>query len=175
MGIVFEGLYWVTLIWETTISSCCTKSCCTLRVQVPNNHILPQNMYYKQYYPKPKYSVIGYMGSLRYNILYDLKNQGPTVSSGSQRTFVSTNSSAILSVPLFSKQARAFLQEPYRQYEVHNYNLSLKLKPCKTNTWGRSRARRRRFFRGFDYVPGTVLDKGTDDQFQGFVHTTPPK
>ena len=33
----------------------------TLRVQVPNNHILTQNLYYNYYYPKPKYPNIGYM------------------------------------------------------------------------------------------------------------------
>ena len=36
----------------------------TLRVQVPNNHILPQNLYYNYYYPKPKYLIIGYMDPL---------------------------------------------------------------------------------------------------------------
>ena len=34
--------------------------CVTLRVQVPNNHILTQNLYYNFYYPK--YLNIGYMG-----------------------------------------------------------------------------------------------------------------
>ena len=33
----------------------------TLRVQVPNNCILPQNLYYNSYYPNPKYLVIGYL------------------------------------------------------------------------------------------------------------------
>ena len=32
-----------------------------LRVQVPNNHILTQNLYYNYYYPNPKYRNIGYM------------------------------------------------------------------------------------------------------------------
>ena len=36
----------------------------TLRVQVPNNHILTQNLYYNYYYPKPKYLIIGYMDPL---------------------------------------------------------------------------------------------------------------
>ena len=36
----------------------------SLRVQVPNNHILTQNLYYKYYYPKPKYLTIGYMDPL---------------------------------------------------------------------------------------------------------------
>ena len=35
-----------------------------LRVQVPNNHILTQNLYYHYYYPKPKYLVIGYLDPL---------------------------------------------------------------------------------------------------------------
>ena len=33
----------------------------TLRVQVPNNHVLTQNLYYNYYYPKPKYPSIWYM------------------------------------------------------------------------------------------------------------------
>ena len=33
----------------------------SLRVQVPNNHILTQNLYYNYYYPKPKYLIIGYL------------------------------------------------------------------------------------------------------------------
>ena len=33
----------------------------TLRVQVPNNHILAQKLYYNYYYPNPKYPNIGYM------------------------------------------------------------------------------------------------------------------
>ena len=32
-----------------------------LRVQVPNNQILTQNLYYNYYYPRPKYLIIGYM------------------------------------------------------------------------------------------------------------------
>ena len=36
----------------------------TLRVQVPNNHILTQNLYYNYYYPNPKYLIIGYMDPL---------------------------------------------------------------------------------------------------------------
>ena len=30
-------------------------------VQVPNNHILTQNLYYNYYYPKPNYLSIGYV------------------------------------------------------------------------------------------------------------------
>ena len=33
----------------------------SLRVQVPNDHILPQNLYYNYYYTNPKYLIIGYM------------------------------------------------------------------------------------------------------------------
>ena len=36
----------------------------TLRVQVPNNHVLTQNLYYNSYYPNPKYLIIGYMDPL---------------------------------------------------------------------------------------------------------------
>ena len=36
----------------------------TLRVQVPNNHILTQNLYYNYYYPNPKCLIIGYMDPL---------------------------------------------------------------------------------------------------------------
>ena len=36
----------------------------TLRVQVPNNHILTQNLYYNYYYSNPKYLIIGYMDPL---------------------------------------------------------------------------------------------------------------
>ena len=36
----------------------------TLRVQVPNNSILTQNLYYNYYYPKPKYLIIGYLDPL---------------------------------------------------------------------------------------------------------------
>ena len=31
------------------------------RVQVPNNHILTQNLYYNHYYQNPKYPIIRYM------------------------------------------------------------------------------------------------------------------
>ena len=36
----------------------------TLRVQVPNNHILTQNLYYNCYYPNPKHLIIWYMDPL---------------------------------------------------------------------------------------------------------------
>ena len=37
----------------------------TLRVQVPNNHIMPtRNLYSNSYYPKPKYLIIGYIDPL---------------------------------------------------------------------------------------------------------------
>ena len=35
-----------------------------LRVQVPNNHILTQNLYYNYYSPKPRYPIIGYLDPL---------------------------------------------------------------------------------------------------------------
>ena len=40
------------------------KMSVTLRVQVPNNQILTQNLYYNYYYPKPKYLIVGYMDPL---------------------------------------------------------------------------------------------------------------
>ena len=40
----------------------------TLRVQVPNNHKLTQNLYYHYYYPKPKYLIIGYLDPLGHRI-----------------------------------------------------------------------------------------------------------
>ena len=40
------------------------KMSVTLRVQVPNNQILTQNLYYNYYYPKPKYLIIEYMDPL---------------------------------------------------------------------------------------------------------------
>ena len=36
----------------------------TLRVQVPDNHIPAQNLYYNYYYPKPKHLIIGYLDPL---------------------------------------------------------------------------------------------------------------
>ena len=36
----------------------------SLKVQVLNNHILTQNLYYNYYYPKPKYLIIGYLDPL---------------------------------------------------------------------------------------------------------------
>ena len=36
----------------------------TLRVQVPNNHMLTQNLYQNHYYPNPKYPIIRYMDPL---------------------------------------------------------------------------------------------------------------
>ena len=36
----------------------------SLRVQVPNNYILTQNLYQNDYYPNPKYVIIGYMDPL---------------------------------------------------------------------------------------------------------------
>ena len=42
----------------------------SLRVTVPNNHILTQNLYYNYYYPNPKYLIIGYMDTKPYISLY---------------------------------------------------------------------------------------------------------
>ena len=42
----------------------CAQGNETLRVLVPNNHILTQNLYYNYYYPNPKYLIIGYMDPL---------------------------------------------------------------------------------------------------------------
>ena len=36
----------------------------SVRVQVPNKHILTQNLYYNYYYPKSKCLIIGYMDPL---------------------------------------------------------------------------------------------------------------
>ena len=41
----------------------------SLRVQVYNNHILTQKVYYSYYYPKPKYLIIGYMDPLGMGML----------------------------------------------------------------------------------------------------------
>ena len=38
----------------------------TLRVQVPNNHIPTQKLYYNYYYPKPKDLIVGYLDPLGY-------------------------------------------------------------------------------------------------------------
>ena len=59
-----------------------------LRVQVPNNHILTQNLYYNYYYPNPKYLIIGYMdplgstpipGDCCQGIECQVHNHGPTL------------------------------------------------------------------------------------------------
>ena len=42
----------------------------SLRVQVPNNHIRTQNMYYNDYYPKPKYLIMEYLIPKLYISLY---------------------------------------------------------------------------------------------------------
>ena len=47
--------------------------CVTLRVQVPNYHVLTQNLYYNYYYPNPKYLTIGYMDPLGYKGLDNSK------------------------------------------------------------------------------------------------------
>ena len=43
---------------------CYLEGAIPLRVEVPNNHILTQNLYYNYYYPNPKYIIIGYMDPL---------------------------------------------------------------------------------------------------------------
>ena len=54
-------------LWELTGGPQCKTQhfiilIITLRVQVPNNHILTQNLYYTYNHPKPKYLIIGYLG-----------------------------------------------------------------------------------------------------------------
>ena len=36
----------------------------TQGVQIPNHHILTQNLYHNSYYPKPTYLIIGYLDPL---------------------------------------------------------------------------------------------------------------
>ena len=48
-----------------------------LRVQVPNNHILTQNLYYNYYYPNPKYLIIGYMDPLGSVLIPNPKSENP--------------------------------------------------------------------------------------------------
>ena len=47
-------MYWVPSI------------CYPKGVQVPNNHILSQNLYYNSHHPKPKDLIIGYLDALGY-------------------------------------------------------------------------------------------------------------
>ena len=35
-----------------------------LRVQVPNNYVLTQNLYHNYYYPQPQYQIVGYLDPL---------------------------------------------------------------------------------------------------------------
>ena len=44
----------------------------TLRVQVPSNPILTQNLYYNYYYAKPKCLIIGYLDPLCYTTFFDM-------------------------------------------------------------------------------------------------------
>ena len=39
-----------------------------LKVQVPNNRILTQNLHYNYYYPNPKYLIIGHMDPLGWTV-----------------------------------------------------------------------------------------------------------
>ena len=45
-------------IQETGTFPCCTLIFRTLRVQVPNNYVLTQYLYYNYYYPKPKSTLL---------------------------------------------------------------------------------------------------------------------
>ena len=49
-------------------------TCISLRVQVPNNHILTQNMYHNYYYTKPKYPIIRYLDPL--GMLFTVVTEG---------------------------------------------------------------------------------------------------
>ena len=50
----------------------------SLRVQVLNNYILAQNLYYNYYYPKAKYLIIGYMDPLGVGrIMMHIRLEGP--------------------------------------------------------------------------------------------------
>ena len=48
----------------------------TLRVQVPNNHILTQNLFYNHYYQNPEYQIVGYMDpkGLASSVVFNAKN-----------------------------------------------------------------------------------------------------
>ena len=55
------------IAYEIPHAKCNTGSChqcLSLRVQVPNNHILTQNLYYNLFCPTPKYLIIGYLDPL---------------------------------------------------------------------------------------------------------------
>ena len=59
-----------TLTWLATNK--CPSRKLTLRVQVPNDRILTQKLYYNYYYPNRKYLIMGYMDPLGY--LYEVMN-----------------------------------------------------------------------------------------------------
>ena len=44
------------------------KDFLTLRVQVASHHILTQHLYYNDYYPEPKYLIIGYLDPLGFKV-----------------------------------------------------------------------------------------------------------
>ena len=57
----------------------------TLRIQVPNHHILTQNLYDNYYYPKPKYLIMGYrdpLGKIQTEPCTNPKFQTGPASSG---------------------------------------------------------------------------------------------
>ena len=68
----------------------------TLRVQVPNNHILTQNLYYNYYYPKPKYLIIGYLDPLGYlgNSKFQVTGHG-TISGREHGCLLAANDSLL--------------------------------------------------------------------------------
>ena len=52
---------------RTSVSVCvCELSRVSLRVEVPNNQIITQNLYYNPSYPKPKRLIIGYLDPLSF-------------------------------------------------------------------------------------------------------------
>ena len=68
----------------------------SLRVQVPNNHILTQNLYYNYYYPNPKYLIIGYMDPL--GMVFRVWGFGVYQDLGMERQTVGARTIAMLKV-----------------------------------------------------------------------------
>ena len=71
---------------------CCLKR--SLRAQVPDCHILAQDLYYNYYYTKPKYLIIGYMDPLGISFMFvgvafatvpHSRSRSGLVSSGSRQ------------------------------------------------------------------------------------------
>ena len=65
-GLIIQGMKGFHPFMVGILVCCIPGNYHTLRVQVPNNHILTQNLYYNYYYPKPKYLIIGYLDPLGY-------------------------------------------------------------------------------------------------------------